>query len=239
MTALRLFCFHHAGGDAAAYRDWHRMLSPRVAVRPVQLPGRGTNGDRPRFTDLDALVDHLDTQLAEELSVPHAFFGHSLGALVAYRLACRRRAAGRPLTRVLLLSAYSAPHLDPPLPEVDDLDDAHLARLLADIGGLPERVLDRHGWLARALPLVRDDLQLCVRHRDAGEPPLACPVHVYGADADPLVTEADLHAWGRHTTDLREVRILPGNHFYLHDSADGLLPMLRSALHGCMAGEPR
>ncbi len=235
---LRLFCFHHAGGAASVYRHWHRALSPHVSVWPVQLPGRGRRVGDPRFVDLDALLDDLEAHLSESLSVPHAFFGHSMGALVAYGLARRRQAAGHPLPRALLVSAYSAPHLAPPVPPVGDLDDAGLARLLVEIGGLPEGALDWPGWLTQALAVTRDDLNLCAGPRDGGEPPLECPVHVYGADSDPLVGERDLRAWDRHTIDLREVRILPGGHFYLHDSPDELLALLRSALHACTADRP-
>lgn len=235
---LRLFCFPHAGGAASVYRDWQRALTPHVSVWPVQLPGRGGRADDPRFVDLDALLDDLETELSEALSVPHAFFGHSMGALVAYGLARRRRAAGHPLPRALLLSAYSAPHLAAPVPPVAHLDDAGLARLLVEIGGLPEPVLGRPACLAQALPVVRDDLRLCAGHRDGGAPPLECPVHIYGAESDPLVGELDLRAWDRHTTDLREVRILPGGHFYLHDSPGELLGLLRSALRACPADRP-
>lgn len=226
---LRLFCFHHAGGEASAYRHWHRALSPHIAVWPVQLPGRGRRSDHPRFVELDRLIDDLEAHLSEALSVPHVFFGHSMGALIAYRLARRRAAAGRPLPQALLLSAYTAPHLLPPVPPVAHLDDDALARLLVEIGGLPERVLDRPDWGARFLPAIRDDLSMCEGHRDGGERPLDCPMHVYGAESDPLVGELDLQEWRRHTTELREVRVLPGNHFYLHDSPHQLLRLVGEA----------
>jgi surfactin synthase thioesterase subunit len=103
---LRLFCFPHAGGGPSTYRHWHRALSPHVSVWPVAVPGRESRAGEAGFTGVESLVTALESELAEPLTQPHVFFGHSMGALIAYRLACRRRAAGHPLPRALLLSAY-------------------------------------------------------------------------------------------------------------------------------------
>ncbi|WP_346842877.1 thioesterase domain-containing protein [Rhodococcus sp. A14] len=138
--------------------------------------------------------------------------------------------AGQPLPRALLLSGYSAPHLPSPLPPVDDLDDAPLIELLRITGGLPADLQARPAWRDRCLPALRDDLRLCTGYRDPGDPPLSCPVHVLGADADPLVGERDLHAWERHTTRLREVHIMPGDHFYLEHTPEHLFGVLRPLL---------
>ncbi|MEN0136510.1 MAG: alpha/beta fold hydrolase [Rhodococcus sp. (in: high G+C Gram-positive bacteria)] len=223
---LRLFCFPHAGGGPATYRHWHRALGPHVSVRPVHLPRRA---GRAGFTDVDSVAAALDSELAAHLAAPHVFFGHSMGALVAYRLACRRRATGHPLPRALLLSGYAAPHLPAPLPPVDGLDDAALIAVLRAAGGVPA-FPDRPEFPDGRLPALRDDLRLCTGFRDPGDPPLSCPTHVFGGDADPLVGERELRAWGRHTTRLSGVRILPGDHFYLEHTPEQLFRVLRPLL---------
>ncbi|TJZ80132.1 thioesterase [Rhodococcus oryzae] len=231
-TALRMFCFHHAGGESSMYRAWHRALGPHVTVVPVHLPGRGRRAEHERFVDLDLLLDDLEHHLAEHLSGPYVFFGHSMGALVAYRLARRRDAGGHRRPEALLLSAYAAPHLPAPLPPIDHLDDALLARFLTAIGGLPAEILGWPAWLEAALPVIRDDVRMCADHRDPGEAPLACPMHLFGADADPLVGELDLRAWSRHTTHPTDPQILEGDHFYLDESPDELFRLLRPLLRG-------
>jgi surfactin synthase thioesterase subunit len=224
----RLFCFHHAGGGSSLYQHWQRALSPTVSVWPVLLPGRERRMRDERFVSLAALVNDLDTHLGPYLSAPHVFFGHSLGALIAYRLACRRWARGETTPRALLLSAYPAPHLSSPFPPVDHLDDDHLAQLIEGIGGLTADLPPQ--WRTAMVAVARDDLRLCESDTDAGEPGVTCPIHLFGADEDPLVDSEELRAWARHTTEPVDVRILHGHHFYLRDTPGPLFHELRPLL---------
>lgn len=228
--SLRLFCFHHAGGGTSPYRGWQRALGPHIAVQPVLLPGRDRRGGEPRFSEIEPLLADLDAQLDAHLAAPHVFFGHSMGALIAYRLACRRRDRGAALPAALIVSGCAAPHLPWPLPPVEVLDDAALIRLLTDLGGLPAPMLEVPALLTAALPVIRDDLRICADARNDGCPPLPCPVHAFGGDADPLVDELDLTAWSEHTTTPGAVRILPGDHFSLLDDPAPLFDQLRPLL---------
>jgi surfactin synthase thioesterase subunit len=237
-AALRMFCFHHAGGGASLYRGWQRAIGPHVAVCPVLLPGRERRAAEPRFTQLDALVADLDGELGDLLAEPHVLFGHSMGALVAYRLACRRRARGASLPRALLVSSYPAPHLPAPMPEVGARDGDALIGLLTGIGGLAPELLDWPGGLTELLAVARDDLRVCAGHRDRGEAPLPCPIHVFGSDADALVGEQDLRAWDRHAASPVELRVLSGDHFHIRDDPAPLLAHVRSLLRRYLAVGP-
>ena len=73
------------------FNAWNRALGPGIEVTGVEVLDRG------RFTTLRQLVAEVDEQLRPALDDPHMFFGHSFGALLAYRLACVRAAEGSPL----------------------------------------------------------------------------------------------------------------------------------------------
>ena len=233
----RLFCFHHAGGGASLFRNWQRALSPHASVWPVLLPGREHRMREPRFVSLDPLIEDLDRELGPYLTVPHLFFGHSMGALLAYRLACYRVARGDAGPRALFVSAYSAPHLPSPFPVTGDVDDDRLTQLLDGIGGLPDDLPPQ--WRAELLAVFRDDMRVCASQSETGASPLTCPIHLFGADGDPLVDADDLGAWDRHTSGPTNVRILHGEHFYLRDSPADLLNELRPLLRGYAATAER
>ena len=79
--ALRLFCFPHAGGGAAAFHGWAERLPRGVVVVPMRPP-------RPNKPDNMAdLVSLLSDAMQPYLDEPFAFFGHSMGAIVAFELA--------------------------------------------------------------------------------------------------------------------------------------------------------
>ncbi|MGA5462759.1 thioesterase II family protein [Mycobacterium sp. NPDC050041] len=218
---MRLFCFHHAGGAGAMFDGWNKALGPAVDVVAVEVH------NRERFATLSQLVDHIDQQLRPALDGPHAFFGHSFGALVAYRLACMRTRSGAPAPRALVVSSFPPPHLPAPIPH--HLDDHQMTALLSDLGGIPPEVAEWPALRDGAVRAARNDLRLC--STDDGTRPvvLTCPIHAFGGSDDPLVTESDLHEWSSHTTGACSVHMLRGGHFYLDDGPPlftALLPVL-------------
>lgn len=209
--AVRLFCFHHAGGGRAMFNAWSRALGPRIEVVAVEVE------NRERFATLSHLVEDLHDQLGSELDSPHVFFGHSFGALLAYRLACQRAAAGSALPRALFVSSYAPPHLPPPIPAMEHVGDLQLAALLSDLGGMPPELTQWPALHDNALATTRVDLRLCATDKEADVAPLRCPIYAFGGSDDPLVSEPDLHEWRSRTTGKFIVQIFPGGHFYLSD----------------------
>ncbi|MET9684258.1 thioesterase II family protein [Streptomyces coeruleorubidus] len=226
-TDVRLFCFPYAGGGASAYGRWQRNLDAhgaRVRVLPVQLPGREGRMDEPRFTDLHALIDDMDAQLDEELEHPHIFYGHSMGALIAYSLAWRRQQRGAPLPLAVVLSAYRAPHLPAPQIARPEASDEELIESLAALGGIPQVLLNHPDFLSALLPVARDDLLLCTgRPMSDTSEPLRVPLHLFAGRRDRLVSVSEVVSWRRHAGRGCEVRTMPGGHFFVRAHEDTFL----------------
>jgi surfactin synthase thioesterase subunit len=220
---MRLFCFHHAGGSGAMFNSWNKALGPRVEVVPVEIP------NRERFANLRQLVGEVDDRLRPALDSPHVFFGHSFGALLAYRLACLHADSASPLPRALMVSSFAPPNLPAPVPAVDHLDDHQLTALLTDLGGIPPELTEWPALRDHAVAAARIDLHLSATDEEAEPVRLSCPIHAFGGSDDPLVTESDLHEWRSRTTAAFSVHILRGGHFYLGDGPQlfaTLLPLL-------------
>jgi surfactin synthase thioesterase subunit len=82
------------------FRSWIGSMAG-VEVCPVQLPGRWERLREPAFTRMEPLIDALAPVLLEHAgAAPFAFYGHSLGGLVAFELA--RRLAARGPARLLV-----------------------------------------------------------------------------------------------------------------------------------------
>ena len=224
---MRLFCFHHAGGSGAMFSGWNRALGPGVEVIPVEI------FNRDRFATLRQLVDEVGEQLRSAFDGPHVFFGHSFGALLAYRLACLRAGSGDLLPRALMVSSFAPPHLPAPIPATDHLDDCQLTALLSDLGGIPAELAEWPALRDRTVAAARVDLRLCTTDEEDEPIALSCPIHAFGGSDDPLVTESDLYEWRSRTSGEFSVHVLRGGHFYLSDG-----PQLFGALQPLLSRLP-
>ncbi|MFB7657268.1 MULTISPECIES: thioesterase II family protein [unclassified Streptomyces] len=212
---LRLVCFPHAGGTASAFRDWQEPLGRHVAVVPVQLPGRGLRVRETPYDTMEPLAEAVaDALTAHRLAHDYALFGHSMGALLAYEVACALRRRGLPGPRHLFVSGSRAPHLygdraDHALP-----DDA-LREVIRDLGGLGDEDALGAAYFDRRLPVLRADLRACERYGWRPRPPLDCPTTAFSATADAIAPPQMVEAWRPYTSGSFLRHHLTGNHFFL------------------------
>ncbi len=229
-AAIRLFCFPFAGGGASAFRAWCAGLPDFIEICPIQMPGREERHGEPLFTQMPELADAAAARIRHYLDKPFAFYGHSLGALLAFEVARRLRRAGAPLPLALFLGAHRAPHLPLLRRAFNDLPDRELVAEIRDLSGTPAALLEDRDALGYLLPIVRADLEVCDTYRWVEEPPLPCPLAVYGGALDPNVPPRQLEGWASHTSGPFTLQIFPGNHFFLRSHQAPLLRSLGSHL---------
>ena len=225
---VRLFCFPHAGAGASAFRGWR--LPAEIAVCPVMLPGRESRIAETPFDSMAPLVEALSQSVGPHLERPFVFFGHSMGAVIAFELARSLRRTGRPLPLYLLVSGARAPqfrrgHVPPPPPS-----DTELLDQLRHLDGTPREVLGNDELMRMMLPAMRADTTLYRNYIYVEEPPLACPIRAYGGSDDPNISRAQLEAWAAETTADFKLRMFPGGHFYLNSNQAEFLAALAEDL---------
>jgi medium-chain acyl-[acyl-carrier-protein] hydrolase len=209
-----LLCLPYAGGGTRAYERWQRLLPGSVDALTLRLPGRESRSSEPLPADLRVLAADLAAELAPCLNGPFAIFGHSVGALLAYEMACALRARYAVEPRCLFVSGMPAPQLlGEPLSR-QDRDDAELRAMMARSAD-PAILGNTELWELLA-PAVRSDLAMGDTYRHAPAQQLSCPLVAYGATRDAGISEASLNAWSLHTTGPFHRRILPGDHFYFN-----------------------
>jgi surfactin synthase thioesterase subunit len=227
MTRLELVCLHHAGGGSLSFFPLRRALGADIAMTAVVLPGRESRHREPRHVDAEACVRQLCDELDETLRGPHVLLGHSMGAMLAYSLAQYRISLGLRAPEAMVVAASRAPHLPGPLDGLHLLDDRRLAAELAQYGGVPLELLSNPEWLESLMPTVRGDLRICESYRFIGEPPLPCPLHIFGGHGDPLVPPEMLAAWSRHSVRPRPMRLFLGGHFLFREPDPELVVAVR------------
>lgn len=238
-----LYCFPHAGGLPGEYVRWADDL-PGIEVRGVHLPGRTTRRAEPPYTRMDALVDALVSAVdfenpdatdssgnAGNAGRPFVFFGHSLGALVAFEVARELRARGRASPRRLIVSSCPAPPLPPVARPVDGLSDDELLDAIERGTGEPMAHLREDADLREhALASFRADYALLERYAPGPAEPLDRPVTVLAGSEEPWSPWRD--GWAAHTSAATELRVAAGGHFYFRggQGRDDLLHALRESV---------
>ena len=221
----RVVCFPHSGGSASAYGPLGAELTG-VEVVAVQYPGRQDRHDEPVITDLHVLADRIADALRQTAAdTPSVFFGHSMGAILAYEVAQRLGDEG-PLA--LIASGRPAPSRVRPTTSYL-LDDTALAEQVARLGGTATELLDHPEMRSLLLPLIRGDYQASETYRPHSDGPLNCPLIALGGDADPVASLDDIRAWSAHTTGTFRLETLSGGHFYLQDHWPTVADLIRSA----------
>jgi medium-chain acyl-[acyl-carrier-protein] hydrolase len=228
-AAVRLFCFSHAGGGAAVFRSWPADVPPAVEVWGVQLPGRESRIGEPPYRRMVPLTAALVAALGPHLDKPFAFFGHSMGALVAFELARELRRASLPQPARLFLAAFRAPQMPSPNVKIHHWPDEVL-KVVLQRDGTPGEVLRNDELMRALLPTLRADFEVCDTYQYTPEEPLDCPFSVFGGLDDVRVRASDLPGWRIHSRSGCSVSMLPGTHFFLHSARQRLLAEIQSDL---------
>lgn len=227
---LRLFAFPYAGGSASAFRQWHKSMPPNIDFFALQLPGREMRFSEPKLTYFVTAMEAIVTALRPHLNQPFAFFGHSLGAWLAFEsVRCLRRMGG-PAPVHLFLSGGSAPQVQDPIPGYNRFSDAEFIKSVTRYGGMAEELLENKDLMDLFLPTLRADFSLLETYKYFEEPPLDCPISVFGGLDDPEAPRAKLAAWNIHTTKTFRISMFPGNHFYLNQHQAALTGEIIRAL---------
>lgn len=226
----RLFCFPYAAGSAAVFRNWAKSLPDGIEVMAVQFPGRENRLGESGFTRMGDLIQALETVLTPLFDRPFAFFGHSLGALIAFELARSLQRRESIMPQLLIVSGSRAPQLPNRDPWVHELPDAELIREINRLSGTPSAILDEPELMELLLPLLRADFALYETYRYTDGPPLSSGIRAFWGENDQDVSLAETEGWREQTRGDFELRCFQGNHFFIHSSEEAVLDALSQIL---------
>jgi acyl transferase domain-containing protein/surfactin synthase thioesterase subunit/acyl carrier protein len=214
-ATFRVFCFHDAGGNASLYETWAGAFSEHIELISVELPGRGRRTGEKAYSDIHHLILDLKPVLVPMLNKPFAFFGHSMGGLVAFEIARELRKSNLNVPTTLFFSStpglttYSRRDVD------HTLSDQELVTIFPH---LDKKNIGDDEMQQLLLNLLRTDLCLLNNYRYVKEEPLDIPVVVIHGSDDPKVKREQAEKWSEDTSSSCKVITRPGDHRYIdHD----------------------
>lgn len=231
MSDIKLFCFPYAGGSAVVFSRWQSFFKnyPGIEVVPVELTGRGKRIVEPLYETLDEAVDDLYNQIRTDK--PYAFFGHSLGAFLAYELAQKIKGMEVRQPLHLFFSGRGAPNLEYVRRNYHLMTDQEFREEVIRLGGTPAEFFDYPELMELFLPLLRSDFKLAESNLHNREiHPFSCNMTIITGKQDYKVTQEQLDNWALHTEGECTVHYMEGGHFFLHDEIPQIAAIINNAM---------
>ncbi len=239
-ASVRLFMLPHAGSGAIIYRDWEKLLPADIASQAVTLPGRHNRREEGTYEDWDLLLDALHEAVLDDLDDrPFAFFGHCLGAQLAFRLTIRMEEEGGPSPVMIGMSGWSPVGWNSPTVEQSRMPDPELVEWIKHLGSFPAEIYDNPAMLALVVPALRADLRVAAQYVDdnAG---VRCALASYGGRSDPLQEDPDaMKHWAERSKAYLGHSEYPGGHFYIDAHAQGVTMHFAQRLQRVVASAAR
>lgn len=212
----RIFCFPYAGGGAGVFRGWSDWVPEHIEVCGIQLPGRWGRFNQPALRSMDHIVQTLGKELQGLLDKPFAFFGHSMGALLAYELSRYLLEKEMPLPSFLALSAYGKPvSAKPESDQSFGLPDEEFIEKVRSYGGVPPELAQNRELLTVFLPTLRADFEVIDTYNPQLGLKLPVPILGFGGSHDHQMSVPSIQAWEEATSSSFEMEVLEGDHFFI------------------------
>jgi surfactin synthase thioesterase subunit len=222
MAKIKLFCFPFAGGASSFYLPWKQIFNGSIEIVPIELKGRGRRINETHYQDFDDLVEDVFQLIKEHLvKNQYASFGHSMGALISFRLHHKIKEKGFPLPNHLFLSGKGAPHVLRDDPKIyHTMDDETFKNEVINLGGTSKAVFQNRDLYNLFLPLLKNDFRICEQNLyDENTHPIKTNITVFtGKDDD--ITLQEIMGWEEQTLGKFNIHFFEGRHFFLNDHLD-------------------
>lgn len=232
MSEIKLFCFPYAGGSSVVFNKWKQYLDAEIELVPIELAGRGRRMHEALYPDVPAVVDDVYELVCEALDGrPYALFGHSMGAMISYRLCQKLRENNLPEPLHVFFSGRSAPHINRPDEKKYHLfEEEKFKEEVISLGGTPPEFFDHPELLEIFLPVLKNDFKLAETDIHTGEiRPFDNNISVFLGKEEDLTTE-QCDGWKKHTKKLCSIHYFEGGHFFLNDEAEQVVKLVNNTL---------
>ena len=231
MEPVYIYSFPFAAGSRYSYTPLMKTTPDWLKWIPMDYPGRGRRLFEPPMITLTAIVQDLKQKLLAQPKAPFAFYGHSMGSLVAYLLTVDLIREDKPLPIHLFLSGRGGACIpekqrhalqmirDEIVQEVQNMD-GDLSLLLQN-----PKQFDQYEQVLRADVAALDSYN----YDQVNMGPLPTPATVFIGSAD-IYTTAQAQLWQHDFQAPIDVHTLPGGHFFIFPQADVITRIIAEKL---------
>jgi surfactin synthase thioesterase subunit len=230
---MKLFCFPYAGGSSAVFNTWKNYIRPDIEIKAIELAGRGKRIHEAHYNDFNEVIEDVFSLIIDEVKSgnDYAFFGHSMGAKIAYELTQEILVRGLPGPEHIFFSGRGAPYVlgDDEI-EYHKLQDEEFKEEVLKLGGTPKEFFEHPELLEVFLPLLKSDFKMAARELNGEEiSPLPCDITVLlGKDEE--LTPEQIDSWKRYTSGNCTIHYFNGDHFFINEKTEEVIEKINNTV---------
>ena len=228
---IRLFLFPYAGGGPAVFNQWISKLPGEIEAWVAHYPGRGSRHREAPIRRLTMLAEKFCQAILPLSEKPFAFFGHSLGGLVAFELARQLQQEKSLRPEILFVSASGAPHLAGSHPPTHGYSDSEFMTSLREWNGIPSELTHQPDVMQLLLPILRADFEAVESYTyHSNVSPLHVPIAAFGGSEDSHVSQERIEGWALHTDAGFQSQYFAGDHFFIKSCGEVIAALIAAKL---------
>jgi medium-chain acyl-[acyl-carrier-protein] hydrolase len=229
---LRLFCFPYAGGTSQVYRSWINMIPSYCELFAIVLPGREGRYQESFLTSLADVLAEINLAISSLLDIPFIFFGHSMGALIAYELLKKIELKNSSTAEALAVSACKPPQDIFFKEKISHLSEEEFFNRLRAYGGTPNEILNDKELLQIILPRLRADIKILESYQFREGEKLNCPILGFCGKQDPYAPPDLFSRWDTCSQKKFIQEEYTGGHFYIQQFQHEVIKKIFSFTQG-------
>ncbi|MBN7773932.1 thioesterase II family protein [Clostridium aminobutyricum] len=211
-------CFHHAGGNGAAFRNWMKVHTGHPAeFVPVELAGHGYRRREPLLDRFNDVVRDLVDGVADLVkNRSYSFFGHSMGAALAFAVEHELEHRYHLKANKVIVAGRFAPAMEDPGHFRVSMGEEALLKEVKKLNPENSYIYENEEFVDFFLPIIRDDYALHEDYQYTGEI-IHAPIVAHSGSEDVDSRYEHMKPWEEVTNGSFKIKEFQGNHFFPHN----------------------
>ncbi|MDP4176974.1 MAG: thioesterase domain-containing protein [Bacillota bacterium] len=218
MEKIKVYFFPYAGGSASAYLSWKKYIDNIIEMKPIELAGHGKRISEPLYKSIDEAVIDIYSRISHELDEgPYAFYGHSMGTILAYELIRKIRLNNKKEPIHVFFSGRFPPYVEDAYKMGNDYSDEQIFERLIDVVGTKIQINNNKEIRDFLFPILLSDYNIVQKYDYNQEiVNLNCGISILNGNQDSYFPHEYLQLWRKCTSRECSFYEFEGDHFFIN-----------------------